>query len=296
MKSQNIKKITNYNYRTATRNLYFITPTPINLSSMLYLKVDELSETKLFNILNVLKPEKMFKIKRTGIEFKQYTITFHPEILKLASAFDYDNHIYNSTIITAFNKKTLKEQYKELIGNLFEKIIEFYTDRIKILQKNELNLIKKYNRVYFDVDFDEFSEIYKDIKNTTGKRTIDIIDFKSMTSTKKEEYSVTVREIFNFQSLKNYLENMISYENEYYNPTSLLTYFKEKAAKCEPSNKRKIDVLNTAIRMANRSIDRINSNPYFNVDNIDKLINALYDLIRKEQAMESFIYKILNTK
>lgn len=271
----------------------------LNLSTLLYSEyaTNPLTRKKfsLFNIIDV------FDLVVQYFDGKNYIVFVQPDFQKLITFFGYNLPRMESSIESISNRT--KSSYYTECKNALQDIEYFIVTR---------NLPEKLIREISPYEEHEDEELLNLIKNLNccfSKPILDLTDyFCELTeggkySLVKEKKSVPVDCFYNYQSLRYFCTRTALSNNEYHNYHYLKKSIinkkerEENNLKIKPYNsesKRLILQYEKMLEEINEIIDKINDNKFYNTKTFALLSLKLELLEKQEEALDEFIYKILN--
>lgn len=267
----------------------------INLSTLLHIN-NNAHSSKFFNLSKILKPLELVKIHYNG----EYHVFVQPDFEKLVKPFGF---ILKRKTFT--NKEEANELYKKYLKNTdvaIQHLRIFVAERNEFLELNDVRLFND----FFKENWVELRTLIKNINSTLGNKTINLIDYKYEDGKLQiKKYQETVPYFFNFTSIKNFFYDLALSNNEYYNYhydyKNIVNKYEEtkKELLKDPTNY----TIQTLFKMTEQNynflmkkIDEINDCSLFNRETFALLCLALEPFVKKEEALNEFIYKVINNE
>lgn len=267
----------------------------INLSTLIH-KNNNPYSSKIFNLSKILKPLELVQIHYNG----KYHVFVQPDFEKLIKPFGFI-----LTKKTFINKDEANELYKKYLKSTdiaIQHLKIFVAERNEFLEQNDVRLF--FN--FFKENWVELRTLIQNINSTLGNKTITLTDYKYEDGELRlKTYHETVQYFFNYASLKNFFYDLALSNNEYYNYhydyENIVNKYEEakKELLKDPTNY----TIQTLFRMSEQNynflmkkIDAINDNPLFKRETFALICLALEPFIKQEEALNEFIYKVINNE
>lgn len=264
----------------------------INISKCLYSNNinDHTKQIQIFDLETIIDIEQIVKIHKNQNDL--YTVLMHPDIMELAIPFGYKFKIRHN--ITLKEAEQVAMEWKALLSNMLNKIYSFLLKREGFVSGNffiQTNFLPLEHSK-------QFAKLIEEINKCFNRNKVYFNDYiLANKSIDKEKYSLELSFIYNYKTARNFFKKLATQNLEYYNPKEYMDPIikrKNFLEKNKEDNQEDLLFETYKLVLMEKVYDDLNIQEIFNKRTFGLITFYMEELIEKEEAINKFVYKVLN--